>query len=371
MKLRDLTLNNFRNYQDLKLNFNKKIIYLVGLNGQGKTNIAESISVLSLLSSFRTKTYGNLINKESDFFYINGIFEDNRGNSLNIKVSYKGNKKKIVFQDKQVLKFSDLWGKIPLVYLIPDQGIITTGPPSQRRDFLDKMLSLVSKEYFSIFRNYNRVLKQKNNLLQKFKKETKKPFDFIKVYNSQLVEYGEQIFNFRLDFLEKYNIFFREIIQSISSNIKNAAIKYSSSIDRNNFKEDFSNKLSSSLNYEAIRGGSLIGPHKDDISFEINNFNLRNFGSKGQHKIFLVALKLAEIEFIKSITDEYPILILDDLYSEIDNEKCEKVAKLLDRNIQTFITTCDESKIKYFSKENIQVIRVDNAKCYEYDMNGL
>ena len=364
MKIKNIALHNFRNHKKLKLEFNKKIIYIVGLNGQGKTNLVEAISVLALLSSFRTKNYEYLLKKDEDAFFLKADFIDSNHRELNIKIGYGEKKKRVVFQDKKVVRYSDLWGKIPLVYLIPDESIITSGPPGERRKFLDRLLSLVSRTYFDCLKNYNRVLKQKNALLVKAKKENIKPVEMIEVLNYQLVDYASQLVLLRIDFLQKYEKYFCEILSQISDNAYKGSLKYNSSVVFNEqYKEKLSQKLKEKLNIEIIRGTSLSGPHKDDLDFEINNYNLRNFGSKGQHKIFLVALKLAEIEFIKSITNEYPIFILDDLYSEIDNEKCEKIAMILDHNIQTFITTCDYSKIEFFNKDNIQIIEIKNGTC--------
>lgn len=364
MKIKNIALHNFRNYKELKLEFKKKIIYIVGLNGQGKTNIVEAISVLALLSSFRTKNYELLLKRDENAFFLRADFIDSNYRELNIKIGYEGKKKKVIFQDKKVMRYSDLWGKIPLVYLIPDESIITSGPPGERRKFLDRLLSLVSRTYFDNLKNYNRVLKQKNALLVKAKKENMKPVEMIEVLNSQLVNYAVQLVSLRVDFLQKYEEYFCKILSGISDNAYKGSLKYNSSVVFDEkYKEKLSQRLKEIINIEIIRGTSLSGPHKDDLNFEINNYNLRNFGSKGQHKIFLVALKLAEIEFIKSITNEYPIFILDDLYSEIDNEKCEKIAMILDQNIQTFITTCDYSKMEFFNEDNIQIIEVENGIC--------
>ncbi len=367
MKIKSLKLLNFRNFTSLDQSFDKKIIYLVGQNGQGKTNIVEAISVLALLNSFRTSSYSILQKNGESFFSIKGEFIDNNGLEIDVKINSEDGKKKIKLNEKNVNKFSDYWGIIPLVYLIPEEGVITQGPPSERRRFLDKLLSLVSKEYFSYLQKYSKVIKSKNSILSQAKKDSfnteKKQgyYDMIAVYNNQLIEYGTKLIELRINFLEKYNQYFNSTISAISENIHSGTLKYHSNLNFLNYAEEFKKKLSSSMDIEIIRGVSMIGPHKDDLIFELNDLNLRNFGSKGQHKIFLVALKLAEIEFIKSITNEYPIFILDDLYSEIDEEKSKKIAELLDRDIQTFITTHDDSKIGYFNEENIQVLRVNSG----------
>lgn len=358
MKLKKIILDNFRNYNDLDVCFDKDIICFTGLNGQGKTNLIEAISVLGLLNSFRTKNYSEMKKFGEDYFFISGDFVDKNDNELNIKISFSNRKKKVVFQDKKVLKFSDFWGNIPMVYLIPDESIITTGPPLERRKFVDKLLSMIDKEYFSLLKNYTKTLKQKNRILYSFKKDNKFQPEMIEVYNEQLLEYGSKIFKKRIEFLEGFDKFFKDILLFISDNLFAGEISYSSSIDLNDYEKDLKKQLSENINLERDRGLSMIGPHKDDLIFKINGNDLRKYGSKGQHKLFLVALKLSEIKYIKSITDEYPIFLLDDLYSEIDEKKSGKIAKILDKDIQTFITTSNSSIIDQFDIDNTRVFNV-------------
>lgn len=358
MKLNNITLDNFRNYNDLDLSFDKDVVCFTGLNGQGKTNLIEAISVLGLLNSFRTNNYDEMKKFGEDYFFISGEFSDKNDNKLSIKISFSDKKKKVIFQDKKVLKFSDFWGNIPIVYLIPDESIVTTGPPLERRRFVDKLLSMIDKEYFSQLKNYTKTIKQKNRLLYNFKRDNTFQPEMIEVYNEQLLEYGEKIFKKRLEFLNRFVKLFKEILLFISDNLFIGNISYSSSIDQKNYYQDMKVQLSEKIRIEKDRGLSIVGPHKDDLIFEINNNDLRKFGSKGQHKLFLVALKLAEIKYIKSITDEYPIFLLDDLYSEIDEKKSGKIAKILDNDIQTFITTSNSSIINQFDANNIRIFNV-------------
>ncbi|MCK4980986.1 MAG: DNA replication/repair protein RecF [Candidatus Delongbacteria bacterium] len=358
MKLNKIILDNFRNYDKLDLSFNKDIICFTGLNGQGKTNLIEAISVLGLLNSFRTKNYNEMKKFNKDYFFISGDFTDKNKNKLSIKISFSDKKKKVIFQDKKVLRFSDFWGNIPIVYLIPDESIITTGSPQERRKFVDKLLSMIDKEYFSLLKNYTKTIKQKNKVLYSFKRDNIFQPEMVEVYNEQLLEYGSKVYNKRVEFLRMFNEFFREILLFISDGLYEGDITYSSSIDMNNYYDDLKKQLFKQKHLEKDRGLSVIGPHKDDLIFKINSNDLRKYGSKGQHKLFLVALKLAEIKYIKSVTDEYPIFLLDDLYSEIDEMKSGKIAKMLDEDIQTFITTSNSNIVKQFQKANVQIYNI-------------
>ncbi|PID29417.1 MAG: hypothetical protein CR982_02890 [Candidatus Cloacimonadota bacterium] len=364
MKINRLRINNFRNYKELEINFDNKTVYLTGENGQGKTSMIEAISVLSLLNSFRSKNYNHLKNSESKTFFLEAFFTDSTGKILDVSISFDGKNKQISFLGKKISKMSDFYGKIPLVYLVPDQGIITYGPPMERRKYIDSFISMIDSEYFKALKYYNLTLKQKNSVLIENRKNGGDIDAVISVYNNQLIDYGTKIFSKRVYFINNFKKIFNKIITYISENIKTADIVYKSSIDIKNYREDFKSSLNKNRYLEIARGGSLIGPHKDDIVFKINDFNLRIYGSKGQHKIFLVALKLTELEYIKSLKYEYPIFLIDDLYSEIDDSKSKRIASLLDKDIQTFITTCDKSKLELFNKDSTQVIDIKNGAVY-------
>ncbi|MBN1971733.1 MAG: DNA replication/repair protein RecF [Candidatus Delongbacteria bacterium] len=361
MKLKRLVLNNFRNYREFNTEFNNRIVYITGLNGQGKTNLIESISVLSLLYSFRTKNYQTLVKENEKNFYISGDFTDSRGRILDVNISFDGTNKKINFMDKKVDKMGDYYGKIPLVYLVPDQAVITTGPPLERRKYIDSFISLVSKDYLNALKNYNQTLKQRNLILSDLKQKKGSSSPYLNVYNSQLIDYGSYIYRKRIEMINILNPILKKTVISIAPDISDAKVIYKSSVLENNYVDDFKKKLERNLYLEIARGSSLIGPHKDELTFEFNSFNLRTYGSKGQHKIFLVSLKLAELEMIKSITKEYPIFLIDDLYSEIDTDKSIQIVSILDRDIQTFITTCDSSKLNHFNTESTQVIEISKG----------
>jgi len=363
MKLRRIELVNFRNYEKLELEFSKNIICFTGLNGQGKTNIVEAISVLGLLNSFRTHNYSDLVRFDADYFFLKADFYNRNNRNIDVQISFDKEIKKIMFQNKRILRFSEMWGKIPIVYLIPDESIITTGPPNARREFTDKLLSMVDTEYFSVLNDYNTVIKQKNRVLFAVKGGERSNAEMLGIYNSKLAELGTKLYIRRKAFLESFLIFFKEILLYISDSLYNGDINYETMTDEKSYYDSLSKNLSKYQNAEIKRGTTLVGAHKDDLEFLINGRLLRKFGSKGQHKLFLVALKLAEIEYIKSITEEYPIFILDDLYSEIDENKSLQVARILDKDIQTFITTSNSRIIEQLDKNSSQLYRVENGYC--------
>jgi DNA replication and repair protein RecF len=169
MKLKKIELSTFRNYDKLELEFSKNIVCFTGLNGQGKTNVVEAIAVLGLLNSFRTNNYSDMIKFDSKGFYLRAEFVNKSGRELEVKISYDGEVKKIFFQNKRIIRFSELWGKIPVVYLIPEESLVTSGPPASRRDFIDKLISMIDGEYFSALNDYNKIIKQKNKILSAMK----------------------------------------------------------------------------------------------------------------------------------------------------------------------------------------------------------
>jgi DNA replication and repair protein RecF len=363
MKLRRIELVNFRNYEKLELEFSKNIICFTGLNGQGKTNIVEAISVLGLLNSFRTHNYSDLVKFDTDYFFLKADFYNRNNRNIDVQISFDKEIKKIMFQNKRILRFSEMWGKIPIVYLIPDESIITTGPPNARREFTDKLLSMVDPEYFSVLNDYNNVIKQKNRVLFAVKGGERSSVEMIAIYNSKITELGTKLYIKRKAFLENFLVYFKEILIYISDGLYTGEINYETMTDEKNYYDSLSKNLSKYQGAEIKRGTTLIGAHKDDLEFLINGRLLRKFGSKGQHKLFLVALKLAEIEYIKSITEEYPIFILDDLYSEIDEKKSLQVARILDKDIQTFITTSNSRIIEQLDKNSSQLYKIENGLC--------
>ncbi len=365
MKINNLELLNFRNINSQQIKFNKRIIYIVGENGQGKTNLIEAISILSLLKSFRTNNYKNLITYEKDYFVLKSDFSKDDQTNLKIMMSYQNGHKNIKLNNKKIEKFSDLWGKIPLVYLISDETIITSGPPKERRNFLDQLISIVSRDYFNALKQYKILIQQKNKVLLELKKRELFAKDLLNVYNQQIIALSEIIVSKRIKFLKEYQHFFKEILSYISANLYQGEIIYQSLIKTNDYSTNLALKLKEKMDDEINRGNSLVGPHKDELIFKINDKDIRFFGSKGQQKIFLISLKLAEIEFIKLFTDEYPIFLIDDLYGEIDFEKSTKIAQILDKDIQTIITTCDKDKIKLFNRENLEIIEIAQGKVIE------
>ncbi|HQO08601.1 MAG TPA: DNA replication and repair protein RecF [Clostridiales bacterium] len=363
MKLKKIELSTFRNYDKLELEFSKNIVCFTGLNGQGKTNVVEAIAVLGLLNSFRTNNYSDMIKFDSKGFYLRAEFVNKSGRELEVKISYDGEVKKIFFQNKRIIRFSELWGKIPVVYLIPEESLVTSGPPASRRDFIDKLISMIDGEYFSALNDYNKIIKQKNKILSAMKTGESSSYDMLKIYNSKIAELGSLIYKKRKSFLEDFLVLFKNILLNISDGLYEGDIRYETQSDEKEYFKSLSENLSKYLNTEIRRGTTAVGSHKDDLIFLINGRQLRNYGSKGQHKLFLVALKLSGIEYIKSVTDEYPVFIMDDLYSEIDDKKSMKVAKILDNDIQTFITTSSGRIIDQLDPKISQLYKIENGEC--------
>ena len=186
------------------------------------------------------------------------------------------------------------------------------------------------------------------------------------IFNKQIVEFSTKIVEIRLKILKKFEVFFKKAIAGFSD--YTGKYIYRSNIDLNNYKSDLELKLKENTKFELIRGSAIIGAHKDDLEFFINDYNLKKYGSKGQHKIFLVALKSAQIDFIKSLTNDYPILILDDLFNELDNEKCFNISQIFTSDIQTFITSSDKNKIENFTKRKIEMIEISEGEIFNHEI---
>lgn len=345
MYIKKLELENFRNYKKEVFEFcpEKNIIY--GLNGQGKTNIIEAIYFFVNGKSYRTSRDNEVINFESDFCKIKILFNDGiRDNKGEIIIK---NKKIITVNDIPLEKLSEIIGFINIVIFTPDTLSIVKDGPGVRRQFLDILISQLKPVYFKTLLNYYKVLINKNNIL---KRKNKSELSTISVWNEKLAEYGTIISKYRYDMIKKIN----EIIKTIQfDNInENLEIEYISGI-KNDFcdKNEFLKQLEKNISKEVEKGITLIGPQRDDFEIKMNGNSLKKYGSQGQIRTSVLKLKLTECEIIKQSTGKNPIMLLDDILSELDINRKEFFMKKIE-DMQIFITCTqkenNDKNTKYF-----------------------
>lgn len=325
MILKSLTLLNYKNFESESYQFDQKINCFVGANGQGKTNILDAIFHLAFGKSyFNPITIQNIKHGEL-FFVIDGVFEKFEKEEKIVVSFKKGQKKVIKRNDKIYDKFSDHIGFVPLVIISPaDRDLIVEGSDT-RRKFIDTVISQGNKSYLQNLINYQKVLAQRNALLKYFAANNTFNADNLAIYNEQLNLYGQQIHSVRNQFLEIFIPIFKKHYEVISNNKEAISIQYKSDL----FDGDFISLLQAHLQKDKILQYTGVGVHKDDLIFEIDGHPIKKFGSQGQQKSFLIALKLAEFDFIKQQSGVAPLLLLDDIFDKLDENRVAQIIQLV------------------------------------------
>ena len=355
MYVKKLKLSGFRNYISEEFEFLPDTNILYGNNAQGKTNALEALYLFSIGKSFRTQQDRELINFGENFTRLTVEFNDKtRTNEIEIVIR-RDRKKQIKINEIPISKMGDLIGKFNVILFSPDELNLTKGSPNARRKFLDIALSQMRPKYYHILRNYNKVLEQRNNLIKKLRvnpqtsaKET------LFIWNEKLSEYGMSIIEYRKSFVEKLNEFSKKIHYEISG--EDFEIKYKSSFEN---KEEFKEKLNNSIDKEIDQGFTLYGPHRDDLDIYTENKDIKTYGSQGQHRSAVLALKLAQADIIFEDTGEYPVLLLDDIMSELDSARRAYLAGKI-KNKQVVITCTDADEIAI--DKNVNLIHIENGK---------
>lgn len=357
MYIEKLLLKNYRNINKTYLDLNPNLNIFIGNNGQGKTNLLEAVYLMATTESHRTNRDSELIqwDKENALVQLKLIKED-----YDLTISYKieGRDKKIKINKNPLEKNSDLVGNLNVILFSPEDLKIVKGSPSNRRNFLDLEISQVNPYYYHLLKEYNHILKQRNNLLKKMYNKKNRDLNLLEVWDDKLVDKGSKIIYKRFQVLNKLKILARLAQRKLTSGNENLEIKYDSTLnvnqknDKEEIKKIFLKNLTQQRKKEFERGYTLSGPHRDDLILKINEINVRKYGSQGQQRTVALALKLAELEFMKSESGEYPVLLLDDVFSELDKNRRNTLLSIINERIQTLITTTDSKDIDKLLKKN-------------------
>ena len=343
MYIKKLKLHNFRNYKSLTVTLTKGINIIYGENAQGKTNLLESIYVLGLTKSHRSFIDNNLINNEGEYLTIEGIINKEKiDNKLNI---YIDNKNKILkYNNNTMKKVSDYISKMNIIIFYPDDLELIKGSPIERRKYINLELSQLYSNYYILVNEYNRILKLRNEYLKKINKRISIDKNYIEILTNYLIDKSIMIYKMREKFINKINNYCADIYKNIM-NLDGFSIKYKPSIEIDlkdpKIKEKLKYEYDKKIDYDVKICSTNLGPHKDDIEFYLGDKNLKYYGSQGQQRVAVLALKLAEIEIFKKYKETTPILLLDDIFSELDDKKQNNLLKYINKNIQTIITTTD------------------------------
>ena len=326
MILKSLSLLNYKNFDSKSFTFNNKINCIVGNNGIGKTNILDAIYHLSFGKSYFNPIATQNIKHDEAFFVINGDYEK-EDKTEKVIISLKRGQKKVIKRNaKAYEKFSDHIGFLPLVIISPaDRDLIIEGSTT-RRKFIDSVISQSDKTYLSDLIKYNKVLAQRNALLKYFALNHTFNADTLEIYNNQLTDYGTKIFEKRDAFLKAFIPIFKARYEVISNGNESVDLLYESDL----FDNDLNTLLQNVINKDKALQYTSVGIHKDDLSFNIAGHPIKKFGSQGQQKSFLIALKLAQFDFIKAQSGVNPILLLDDIFDKLDENRVAQIIKLVD-----------------------------------------
>lgn len=389
MNVLNLKLNNFRNHNTLNLEFDKDFNIIYGPNGVGKTSILEAISICSMSKSFTNSSDINLIQFDKSNYHININTIYDNGFHYFVEVDYTAEKKKkIVNSYSDNCSAKELISNFPVVILNPDMKEITSGSPINRRNFIDKIISYVDISYFNLLVDYKKVLKNRNSLLSQGLKDRYFDYSILDVWTEKYLELSIKIIVKRTNFINDFKYYFQEYYSLITSNKENSNINYkinyskelnelvnsfiNNSVNSNSFNNvEFSqkvnailkNKINEIYKFEKIRGISLWGPHKDDFELFLNENLAKDIASQGQHKSLLVSLKFAELQFIKEKRNENPVVLLDDIFSELDENRSLQLLEILKKNnSQVIITLTDLNKINSINNinHNIKLINLEN-----------
>lgn len=355
MWISKIKINNFRNYELQEINLEKNINVFYGENAQGKTNIIESIFLCSMGRSFRTNKDKEMIKLNSENASIEIEYQKtDRDGKIKIEL---GNKKNVFINGIKIKKLSELLGNINVVIFTPDDINILKGGPQNRRKFLDIMISQLKPNYMHNLNLYLKTLEQRNNYLRQIREENKEE-KLLEIWDEKLAEYAFIISKYRNEYIEKIKEKIKKINNEITDNKEEIEIEYITECDN---KENFLNLLKGRRKLDIIKGFTTKGIHRDDFVIYINKKRLDIYGSQGQHRTAILSLKLSELNIIEEEIGEYPILLLDDFMSELDQKRRNHFLEKID-NTQVIITCTDKIDIE---NKNILIYNVNNGNVFK------
>ncbi|KGR91842.1 recombinase RecF [Ureibacillus massiliensis 4400831 = CIP 108448 = CCUG 49529] len=366
MFIDNLSLTNYRNYESLTLDFSSKINVFIGENAQGKTNVMESIYVLAMAKSHRTSNDKELIRWTADYGKIEGVVQNRYGNfPMELTITKKGKKGKVNHIEQT--KLSNYIGQMNVVMFAPEDLNVVKGSPQVRRRFIDMEIGQISPVYLHDLLSFQKVLKQRNHLLKMNQGKSNMNDMLFDIYTEQYIQAAVQIIRKRFQFVELLQEWAEPIHSGISRGLEKLKIKYQpiSGLDSNWTQDEMTTylqkKLSEVKQKELERGVTLVGPHRDDLQFLVNDYDVQTYGSQGQQRTTALSLKLAEIELIKQETKETPILLLDDVLSELDDYRQSHLLNTIQGEVQTFVTTTSVDGIHHDTIKHAKMFHVKHG----------
>ena len=365
MKIKQIKLINFRNLENVELNFINNINIIIGGNGAGKTNILEAVYLNSLTKSFRANNDIELIKFNKDFLTIKTIIKEN---SYNEKVLYNIDKisKKIYLNSNKITKLSEYIGKYPVVISTPEDVLMIKTSPSNRRDVLNISICQFNKEYFKTLNEYNKLLKLRNDYLKRILVNSNSDMKYFEIITNKLIEKAIYIYIERNKYINSINSYLASIFEHICLN-KNLILKYSPNVDITEYDDEniskiLHKKFKRDFNKEISLGMTISGPHRDDFNFYLDNKDMKFYSSEGQKKMAVISYKLAEMKLFQEQEDKKPIILLDYLFSELDIKNKNRLVKYIPEDLQVIITSNDLKGINKSIRDNAKIFKIKDSE---------
>lgn len=354
MTLKNLSLKNFRIHKKSDITFSNNLNFIVGGNGQGKTSILEAIYIMCTTKNFKASSDSELTRFGGNEFEIDGKFEDLTEDIIRIYFNKSDNKRYYFQNGKQLNRNAEIIGKFPIVLLTPEDHSLTQGYPAERRKFVDSVICQASELYLSSLLDYNKTLRQRSNLLFRLNENySSSLIDQLEAWDEKLINTGTELIRFRMKFVLEFEKYVEESFRFIVDDSEKPVIKYDylNSYSGDSIEEMFKKLLIEKKDEEIRRRSNLVGPHRDDFIFLINENELKIFGSQGQHKTFQVALRFAQYFYLKDKIGRLPIFLLDDVFGELDSKRAIRISQYLKQVGQAFITITDFANFSFLHKE--------------------
>ena len=358
MSIKEIGLISFRNHDTIKLEFCPNINVIWGRNGSGKTAILEAIHSLSIGRSFRTNRKKELLKDDKEFFSITGKFQTTE-KIQEIQINQTKDGARRIFVDGNKLEsIRELVGLNSVVLLSPEEQVITKGTPQNQRNYFNKLFSVISNEYFTILSDYNRILKQRNKLLDDFNLTNKAEAE-LDIWNERISEIGQKLWKKRAEFFKKYTLELTKTVKDFKDDDFTFSCELLTKIADS--EKEYIEILEKRQNRDIYLGRTTYGPHTDKINFTFCGKNIKQYGSQGEHKLALLLIKLAEVRLIRKVTKNAPIVLLDDLFAKLDDYRSKQAMAMIDNDLQTILTT---TNLKIVKDRGIKIDKFNNSSFY-------
>lgn len=363
MHIEEISIVNFKNIKEVKIGFSPKLNCFIGNNGAGKTNMLDAVYYLSFCKSFSNSIDLLNINHDEEYFMLSGNYKrEDAVETISCGLK-KGFKKQFKRNSKAYKKLVEHIGLLPLVMITPSDVDLILGGSEERRKFMDGVISQYNQQYLHNLLKYNRALMQRNNLLKQFASERFFDNELLELWNMQLIEYGAQIHEKRKEFVDKLIPVFQRYYSFISQGNETVSMVHQSALYENNLED----LLKDSVMKDRAMQFTTQGIHKDDLDFYLGEHPMKKLGSQGQKKTYLVALKLAQFDFVKAISGLNPILLLDDVFDKLDGSRVEQIVKVVagEQFGQIFMTDTNREHLDIIIKKmdaDFRIFHVDSGK---------